>query len=204
MNKVYKVIEEFASDALINKEEYIKMYAESVNDPDSFWKKHAKRLNWIKSFSTVKDVSFEKSNLYIKWFADGTLNVAANCIDRHLKNKSDKVALLWQGDDPNEVKKITYLELYKEVSLMANVLLKHNVKKGDRVTIYLTMIPELAYMMLACARIGAIHSIIFGGFSAESISGRILDCKSALPNLLLENKFLSKTISGNTYSYLSL
>ena len=178
MNKVYKVIEEFASDALINKEEYIKMYAESVNDPDSFWKKHAKRLNWIKSFSTVKDVSFEKSNLYIKWFADGTLNVAANCIDRHLKNKSDKVALLWQGDDPNEVKKITYSELYKEVSLMANVLLKHNVKKGDRVTIYMPMIPEAVYAMLACARIGAIHSVVFGGFSPEALADRIVDCKS--------------------------
>jgi len=178
MNKVYKVIEEFASDALINKEEYIKMYAESVNDPDSFWKKHAKRLNWIKSFSTVKDVSFEKSNLYIKWFADGTLNVAANCIDRHLKNKSDKVALLWQGDDPNEVKKITYSELHKEVSLMANVLLKHNVKKGDRVTIYMPMIPEAVYAMLACARIGAIHSVVFGGFSPEALADRIVDCKS--------------------------
>ena len=178
MNKVYKIIEEFASDALINKEEYIKMYAESVNDPDNFWKKHAKRLNWIKSFSTVKDVSFEKSNLYIKWFADGTLNVAANCIDRHLKNKSDKVALLWQGDDPNEVKKITYSELHKEVSLMANVLLKHNVKKGDRVTIYMPMIPEAVYAMLACARIGAIHSVVFGGFSPEALADRIVDCKS--------------------------
>jgi len=178
MNKVYKVIEDFASDALINKEEYIKMYAESVNDPDNFWKKHAKRLNWIKNFSTVKDVSFEKSNLYIKWFADGTLNVAANCIDRHLKNKSDKVALLWQGDDPNEVKKITYSELHKEVSLMANVLIKHNVKKGDRVTIYMPMIPEAVYAMLACARIGAIHSVVFGGFSPEALADRIVDCKS--------------------------
>ena len=178
MNKVYKVIEKFASDALINKEEYIKMYAESINDPDSFWKKHAKRLNWIKSFSTVKDVSFEKSNLFIKWFADGTLNVTANCIDRHLKNKSDKVALLWQGDDPNEVKKITYSELHKEVSLMANVLLKHNVKKGDRITIYMPMIPEAVYAMLACARIGAIHSVVFGGFSPEALADRIVDCKS--------------------------
>jgi acetyl-CoA synthetase len=178
MNKVYKVIEEFASDALINKEEYIKMYTESVNYPDSFWKKHAKRLNWIKSFSTVKDVSFEKSNLYIKWFADGTLNVAANCIDRHLKNKSDKVALLWQGDDPSEVKKITYAELHKEVSLMANVLIKHGVKKGDRVTIYMPMIPEAVYAMLACARIGAIHSVVFGGFSPEALADRIVDCKS--------------------------
>ena len=178
MSKVYKVIEKFASDALINKEAYKKMYAESVNDPDSFWKKHAKRLNWIKSFSTVKDVSFEKSNLYIKWFADGTLNVTANCVDRHLKNKSDKVALLWQGDDPNEIKKITYSDLHKEVSLMANVLLKHNVKKGDRVTIYMPMIPEAVYAMLACARIGAIHSVVFGGFSPEALADRIVNCKS--------------------------
>ena len=178
MKNVYKASDKFSSNALVNKEEYIKMYTDSVNDPVSFWRKHAKRLNWIKSFSTVKDVSFEKSNLYIKWFTDGTLNVSANCIDRHLKNKSDKVALLWQGDDPNEVKKITYSDLHKEVSLMANVLLKYNVKKGDRVTIYMPMIPEAVYAMLACARIGAIHSVVFGGFSPEALADRIIDCKS--------------------------
>jgi len=178
MKDIYKVLENFASDALIDKDEYIKMYNESINDSEGFWKKHAKRINWIKNFSKVKDISFDKSDLYIKWFEDGTLNVSANCIDRHLKSNSDKVALLWQGDNIEEVKKITYSELHKEVCLMSNVLLKHNVKKGDRVTIYMPMIPEAVYAMLACARIGAIHSVVFGGFSPEALADRIIDCKS--------------------------
>ena len=178
MKDIYKVLENFASDALIDKDEYIKMYNESINDSEGFWKKHAKRINWIKNFSKVKDISFDKSDLYIKWFEDGTLNVSANCIDRHLKSNSDKVALLWQGDNIEEVKKITYSELHKEVCLMANVLLKHNVNKGDRVTIYMPLIPEAVYAMLACARIGAIHSVVFGGFSPEALADRIIDCKS--------------------------
>ena len=178
MKDIYKVLENFASDALIDKDEYIKMYNESINDSEGFWKKHAKRINWIKNFSKVKDISFDKSDLYIKWFEDGTLNVSANCIDRHLKNNSDKVALLWQGDNIEEVKKITYSELHKEVCLMSNVLLKHNVNKGDRVTIYMPMIPEAVYAMLACARIGAIHSVVFGGFSPEALADRIIDCRS--------------------------
>ena len=178
MKDIYKVLENFASDALIDKDEYIKMYNESINDSEGFWKKHAKRINWIKNFSKVKDISFDKSDLYIKWFEDGTLNVSANCIDRHLKNNSDKVALLWQGDNIEEVKKITYSELHKEVCLMSNVLLKYNVNKGDRVTIYMPMIPEAVYAMLACARIGAIHSVVFGGFSPEALADRIIDCKS--------------------------
>ena len=178
MKDIYKVLENFASDALIDKDEYIKMYNESINDSEGFWKKHAKRINWIKNFSKVKNISFDKSDLYIKWFEDGTLNVSANCIDRHLKNNSDKVALLWQGDNIEEVKKITYSELHKEVCLMSNVLLKHNVNKGDRVTIYMPMIPEAVYAMLACARIGAIHSVVFGGFSPEALADRIIDCKS--------------------------
>ena len=178
MKDIYKVLENFASDALIDKDEYIKMYNESINDSEGFWKKHAKRINWIKNFSKVKDISFDKKDLYIKWFEDGTLNVSANCIDRHLKNNSDKVALLWQGDNIEEVKKITYSELHKEVCLMSNVLLKHNVNKGDRVTIYMPMIPEAVYAMLACARIGAIHSVVFGGFSPEALADRIIDCKS--------------------------
>ena len=178
MKDIYKVLENFASDALIDKDEYIKMYNESINDSEGFWQKHAKRINWIKNFSKVKDISFDKSDLYIKWFEDGTLNVSANCIDRHLKNNSDKVALLWQGDNIEEVKKITYSELHKEVCLMSNVLLKHNVNKGDRVTIYMPMIPEAVYAMLACARIGAIHSVVFGGFSPEALADRIIDCKS--------------------------
>ena len=178
MKDIYKVLENFASDALIDKDEYIKMYNESINDSEGFWKKHAKRINWIKNFSKVKDISFDKTDLYIKWFEDGTLNVSANCIDRHLKNNSDKVALLWQGDNIEEVKKITYSELHKEVCLMSNVFLKHNVNKGDRVTIYMPMIPEAVYAMLACARIGAIHSVVFGGFSPEALADRIIDCKS--------------------------
>jgi len=178
MKDVYKVLENFASDALIDKDQYIKMYNESINDSEGFWKKHAKRINWIKNFSKVKDISFDKADLYIKWFEDGTLNVSANCIDRHLKNNSDKVALLWQGDNTEEVKKITYSELHKEVCLMSNVLLKHDVNKGDRVTIYMPMIPEAVYAMLACARIGAIHSVVFGGFSPEALADRIIDCKS--------------------------
>ena len=178
MKDIYKVLENFASDALIDKDKYIKMYNESINDSEGFWKKHAKRINWIKNFSKVKDISFDKSDLYIKWFDDGTLNVSANCIDRHLKNNSDKVALLWQGDNIEDVKKVTYSELHKEVCLMANVLLKHNVNKGDRVTIYMPMIPEAVYAMLACARIGAIHSVVFGGFSPEALADRIIDCKS--------------------------
>ncbi len=178
MKDVYKVLENFASNALIDKDEYTNMYNESINDSEGFWRKHGKRINWIKNFTKVKDVSFDKKNLYIKWFEDGTLNVSANCIDRHLKSKSEKVALLWQGDDINEVKKITYSELHKEVCLMANVLLKNDIKKGDRVTIYMPMIPEAVYSMLACARIGAIHSVVFGGFSPEALADRIIDCKS--------------------------
>ena len=178
MKDIYKVLENFASDALIDKDEYIKMYNASINDSEGFWKKHAKRINWIKNFSKVKDISFDKTDLYIKWFEDGTLNVSANCIDRHLKNNSDKVALLWQGDNIEDVKKITYSELHKEVCLMSNVLLRHNVNKGDRVTIYMPMIPEAVYAMLACARIGAIHSVVFGGFSPEALADRIIDCKS--------------------------
>ena len=178
MKDVYKVLDNFASDALIDKDEYIKMYNESINDSQAFWKKQAKRINWIKIFSKVKNVSFDKSNLFIKWFEDGTLNVSANCIDRHLKNNGDKVALLWQGDKIEEVKKITYSELHKEVCLMANVLLKHNVNSGDRITIYMPMIPEAVYAMLACARIGAVHSVVFGGFSPEALADRIIDCKS--------------------------
>ena len=178
MKDVYKVLENFASDALVDKDEYIKMYNESINDSEGFWKKHAKRINWIKNFSKVKNISFDKTDLYIKWFEDGTLNVSANCIDRHLKNNSDKVALLWQGDNIGEFKKITYSELHKEVCLMSNVLLRHNVNKGDRVTIYMPMIPEAVYAMLACARIGAIHSVVFGGFSPEALADRIIDCKS--------------------------
>ena len=178
MSDIYKMPENFASEALVDKEKYIQMYNESIKDPVSFWEKHAKRLNWIKNFSRVKDVSYDKNNLFIKWFDDGTLNVTANCIDRHLKDKADKIALLWQGDDPNNVKKITYSSLLSEVSLMSNILLKYGVNKGDRITIYMPMIPEAVFAMLACARIGAVHSVVFGGFSPDSLADRIKDCKS--------------------------
>jgi len=178
MKDIYKIPNKYASEALVDKDEYIKMYNESINDSEGFWEKHSKRINWIKNFTKVKDVSFSKDNLYIKWFEDGSLNVSANCIDRHAKDKGDKVALIWQGDDPNEVKKITYTVLLSEVSLMGNILLKYGVKKGDRVTIYMPMIPEAVYAMLACARIGAVHSVVFGGFSPESLADRIKDCES--------------------------
>jgi acetyl-CoA synthetase len=178
MKEKYEVNQEFAANALINSEQYSKMYAESIKDPISFWAKHGKRINWIKNYTNVKDTSFHKDNLYIKWYEDGTLNVTSNCIDRHLKNNSDKVALLWQGDNPDDVRKITYAELHKEVSLMANVLLKYKVEKGDRVTIYMPMIPEAVYAMLACARIGAVHSVVFGGFSPDALADRIKDCNS--------------------------
>ncbi len=154
------------------------MYDNSLQKNDEFWADQAKRVEWIKKFTKIKDIKYSKDDVSIKWFEDGNLNVSYNCIDRHAKNNPDKIAIIWEGDDPNETKKITYKDLLTSVSKAANVLKEIGVKKGDRVTIYLTMIPELAYIMLACARIGAVHSIIFGGFSAESIAGRIKDCKS--------------------------
>ncbi len=165
-------------DAKINKEQYSLMYEESIIDDEKFWKKNAERIEWFKKFTKVKNIKYSKDDVNIKWFEDGTLNVSYNCIDRHAKNRPDSIAIIWEGDDPKSSKKITYKELLKQVCKTANALKKIGVKKGDRVTIYLTMIPELAFVMLACARIGAVHSIIFGGFSAESIAGRIQDCDS--------------------------
>ena len=165
-------------DAKINKEEYSLMYKESIIDDEKFWKKNAGRIEWFKKFTKVKNIKYSKDDVNIKWFEDGALNVSYNCIDRHAKNRPDSIAIIWEGDDPKSSKKITYKELLKQVCKTANALKKIGVKRGDRVTIYLTMIPELAFVMLACARIGAVHSIIFGGFSAESIAGRIQDCDS--------------------------
>ena len=175
---IMKIKDEWISNAKINNDEYSSMYKQSIEDGDSFWKKHAGRIDWSKKFTKIKDVKYSSDEVNIKWFEDGELNVSYNCIDRHAKINPNKVAIIWEGDDPNNTKKITYEELKKNVCKTANVLKKIGIKKGDRVTIYLTMIPELAYVMLACARIGAIHSIIFGGFSADSIAGRVQDCES--------------------------
>ena len=175
---IYRTKKDWISKALVNKSQYEKKYKSSIKDNDGFWKKEGKRINWIKPYTKIKDVKYSKSDVKIKWFYDGTLNASANCIDRHLKKNKDKTAIIWVGDDPKVQKKISYKELHKEVSKAANGLKELGVKKGDRVTIYLTMIPELAYTMLACARIGAVHSIIFGGFSPDSISGRINDSES--------------------------
>ena len=175
---IYRTKSSWVKNSYINKSKYQKKYRDSLKDNDGFWKKEGKRIAWIKPYTKIKDVSYSKSDVHIKWFYDGTLNASANCIDRHIKKYKDKTAIIWVGDDPKIQKKITYKQLLQEVSKVANGLKKIGVKKGDRVTIYLTMIPELAYTMLACARIGAIHSIIFGGFSSDSIAGRINDCKS--------------------------
>ena len=175
---IYRTKSEWLKNALVNKSTYEKKYSESLKDNDKFWKQEGKRITWIKPYTKIKDVKYSKSDVYIKWYYDGTLNASANCIDRHLIKNKDKTAIIWIGDDPKVQKKISYKQLHEEVSKVANGLKKLGVQKGDRVTIYLTMIPELAYTMLACARIGAIHSIIFGGFSSDSIAGRINDCKS--------------------------
>jgi len=175
---VFKTKPEWIKSSLANKSQYQKKYNESIKNNNAFWKKEGKRISWIKPYKKIKDVKYSKDEVKIKWYEDGTLNASANCIDRHLKDKKDKTAIIWVGDDPKDNQKITYKQLHQKVSKAANGLKKLGIKKGDRVTIYLTMIPELAILMLACARIGAIHSIIFGGFSAESISGRVNDCES--------------------------
>ncbi|HEX2380463.1 MAG TPA: AMP-binding protein, partial [Methyloceanibacter sp.] len=177
--KTYKVPKKWKDRAFIDKGEYEKLYEKSVEKPDKFWGKEGKRIDWIKPYTIVKNTSFDYPDVSIKWFEDGTLNVSANCIDRHLKKRGKQVAIIWEPDDPSaEARHITYRELHKEVCRLANVLKAQGVKRGDRVTIYLPMIPEAAYAMLACARIGAIHSVVFGGFSPDSLAGRIQDCKS--------------------------
>ncbi len=173
-----EIKDNWIKEAKIDSNGYENKYKKSIDDNDSFWNEEGERIDWIKKYTKIKQIKYSKDDVNIKWYYDGVLNVSYNCIDRHAKDDPDKIAIIWEGDDPNDVKKISYKELLTNVSKAANVLKKLGVKKGDRVTIYLTMIPELAYMMLACARIGAVHSIIFGGFSADSISGRILDCKS--------------------------
>jgi acetyl-CoA synthetase len=175
---VIKTKPEWIKSSLANKSTYQKKYNDSIKNNDGFWKKEGKRISWIKPYKKIKDVKYSTKEVKIKWFQDGTLNASANCIDRHLKDKKDKTAIIWVGDDPKDSQKISYKQLHQKVSKAANGLKKLGIQKGDRVTIYLTMIPELAILMLACARIGAVHSIIFGGFSADSISGRVNDCES--------------------------
>jgi acetyl-CoA synthetase len=176
-NNMFPVPSELARSAWVDATKYQAMYDRSTADPEGFWREHARRIDWIKPFTKVKDVSFTGA-VHVKWFHDGTLNASANCIDRHLKTRADQTAIIWEGDSPAEQKHISYAELHQNVCRMANVMKKHGVKKGDRVTVYLPMIPEAAYAMLACARIGAIHSVVFGGFSPDSLVGRIQDCDS--------------------------
>ncbi|MFM7084048.1 MAG: acetate--CoA ligase [Hyphomicrobium sp.] len=176
--KVYPVKSEWSAKAWISSEQYEKLYKRSVDDPVSFWGEVGRRIDWIKPYTRVKNTSFDLPNVSIKWFEDGTLNVSANCIDRHLQTRGDQVAIIWESDDPKHDEKITYRQLYERVCRFANVLKAHGVKKGDRVTLYLPMIPEAAYAMLACARIGAVHSIVFGGFSPDSLKNRVEDADS--------------------------
>ncbi|MBV8170158.1 MAG: AMP-binding protein, partial [Alphaproteobacteria bacterium] len=167
----------WSTSAWVDKAGYQKMYAQSLADPDGFWREQAKRIDWIKPFTKVKQTSYT-GDVSIKWFADGTLNASVNCIDRHLAKRANQTAIIWEGDDPKDSKHISYAELHKEVCRMANVLKAQGAKKGDRVTIYMPMIPEATYAMLACTRIGAIHSVVFGGFSPDSLANRIQDCDS--------------------------
>ena len=178
--QVFPVPEAWAKRAHMNAAGYDAAWKRVEVDPDGFWTDVAKRLDWIKPFTQVKDVSFDAKDFHIRWFADGVLNVSANCLDRHLPTRANDIAIIWEGDDPKSSRKITYAEAHAETCRMANVLKQHGVKKGDRVTIYLPMIPEAAFAMLACTRIGAVHSVIFGGFSPDSISGRIQDCDSRI------------------------
>jgi len=179
-DKIYPPSADFIANAHINKDKYDAMYAASIKDPEAFWAEHGKRIDWITPFSKVKNVNYAYPDVSIKWFEDGELNVAANCIDRHLATRGDQTAIIWEGDNPNESKHITYNELHAQVSKLANVYKNLGVGKGDRVVLYIPMIPEAAYAMLACARIGAIHSIVFAGFSPEALAARVDGCKASL------------------------
>jgi len=176
--KLYEVSREWAERAWVDAAKYREMYDASIADPDAFWGEHGKRIDWFRPYTTVKNTTFGPGDVSIRWFEDGTTNVSYNCVDRHLETRGDQVAIIWEGDDPSESKTITYRELHGHVARWANVLRNRNVTKGDRVTLYLPMIPEAAYAMLACARLGAVHSIVFGGFSPDALAGRIEDCAS--------------------------
>jgi acetyl-CoA synthetase len=179
-NHLFPVPASIAANAWCDNEKYLNWYKRSVEDPEGFWAEHGKRIDWIKPFTKVKDVSFQAPDVHIRWFHDGTLNASYNCLDRHLATRGDQTAILWEGDDPAQSKAITYRQLHEQVCKLANALKSLGVKKGDRVTVYLPMIPELAITVLACARIGAIHSVVFGGFSPDSLAGRIQDCDSTV------------------------
>ena len=177
-NKVYPVTDAAAKRTHRTKDQYESAYASSVADPDAFWMEEGKRIDWIKPYSKAGNWTYDYPDVSIKWFEDGTLNVSANCIDRHLATRGDQVAIIWEGDDPGDDMKITYKELHGHVCRLANAMKANGVKKGDRVTLYMPMVPEAAYAMLACTRIGAVHSIVFGGFSPDALAGRIVDCDS--------------------------
>ena len=177
-NKIFPVPENYKNSAHVTKEIYEDLCQQAETDSEKFWDKIGKRVDWIKPYSKIKDVTWSKKNVDINWYYDGKLNVSENCIDRHLKDKADDIAIIWEGDNPDESLKISYKELHKKVCNLSNALKNNGVKKGDRITIYMPMIPEAAYAMLACSRIGAIHSVVFGGFSPEALAGRILDCDS--------------------------
>jgi len=180
MKSLYPVPEQYKQHTNCDLQKYQEMYKDSIENNVDFWDKQGQRLDWIKDYSQVKDVSFEKEDLHIKWFADGQLNVSYNCIDRHLKDKADQTAIIWEGDNPEESEHISYRKLHQEVCKLANSLKKLGITKGDCVTLYMPMIPEAAYAMLACSRIGAIHSIVFGGFSPDALANRIINCQSKL------------------------
>jgi len=174
----FPVPDELAKTAWVDNAKYLEMYKKSVEDSEGFWGEHGKRLDWIKPYTQVKDINYDAPGVSIKWYADGTLNASANCIDRHLKTRANQTAIIWEGDDPADSKHITYQELHDEVCKLANAMKGRGVKKGDVVTLYMPMIPEAAYAMLACTRIGAVHSIVFGGFSPDALAGRIQGCSS--------------------------
>ncbi|HEY3487797.1 MAG TPA: AMP-binding protein, partial [Gammaproteobacteria bacterium] len=180
MSESYPIKPDIRKRAWIDEQQYAELYRQSVEHNESFWAEQGKRIDWIKPYTKIKDISYAAKDLHIRWYFDGTLNACYNCIDRHLQSRKNQTAIIWEGDDPAKQKHITYGQLYEEVCRFANVLKKLGIKKGDRVTIYMPMIPEAAYAMLACARIGAVHSVVFGGFSPDSLASRIADCDSRL------------------------
>jgi len=177
---IFEPSADLAKSAIIDANGYAALYQDSIANPDQFWAEHGKRIDWIKPYSQISDVSYDAKDLHIKWYADGTLNAAANCLDRHLATRGDQTAIIWEGDEPDQHRHITYRELHEEVCKFANVLKANGAKKGDRITIYMPMIPEATVAMLACVRIGAVHSVVFGGFSPDALAGRIQDCDSTM------------------------